>query len=68
MSKSGATPGGCPLAPAAFRFGGVGPFPSGFERYDALRDEHPVWRVEVSGLEPPTSTLRTSSEDDDIQE
>jgi cytochrome P450 len=37
--------GTCPVA-EGFRFGGVGPFPSGFERYDALQDEHRVWWVD----------------------
>jgi cytochrome P450 len=37
---------GCPVAPADFRLAGVGPFPSGFERYDVLQDQHRVWRVE----------------------
>jgi cytochrome P450 len=34
------------MAPEDFRLMGVGPFPSGFERYDALQDQHRVWRVE----------------------
>lgn len=35
----------CPVA-HDFRFIGVGPLPSGFERYDDLQDQHRLWRVE----------------------
>ncbi|HEY6427752.1 MAG TPA: cytochrome P450 [Acidimicrobiales bacterium] len=34
------------MAPPDFRLSGVGPFPSGFERYDALQDQHRVWWIE----------------------
>jgi len=42
---------GCPIAPGDFRLVGVGPFPSGLERYDVLQDQHRVWRVEEPGGE-----------------
>ena len=29
-----------------FRFGGVGPLPTGFERFDALQDQHRMWWVD----------------------
>lgn len=42
------TPGVCPIA-EGFHFVGIGPLPSGFERYDALQDQHRMWRVEEEG-------------------
>jgi cytochrome P450 len=42
MSEVGET---CPVA-EGFRFGGVGPLPTGFERYDLLQDQHRVWWVD----------------------
>ena len=42
MSEASET---CPVA-EGFRFGGVGPLPTGFERFDVLQDQHRVWWVD----------------------